>query len=346
MNGREMNNFACVIHPLNPKKDVSRKYPLLAKVLPTPLIHFLSRFWPPVYLSHITGVRSEATGKEIEGWLLACPFTARQMLKLPPQTVYKKLVQTGGLAQEMGANIMGLLAFTSVIGDGGVTVAQRLNIPITTGRSLTVAASVKELEEGARSVGIRPEAATAAVVGATGSIGLACAELLAPQVAELMLVGREASRLAKADAQAREAGARRVRTSTHIEAISEADMVLSTTNSTKPIIQPEHLKRGAVVCDVALPPDVSPRVARERDDVLAIDGGVMDVPGEVDFSFDFGLPPGKAYACMAETMVLALEERYESYSLGKQMQANRVHEIAQLAHKHGFRPSGLQMAHK
>ncbi|HET91076.1 MAG TPA: shikimate dehydrogenase [Chloroflexi bacterium] len=337
-----MGKFACVIHPLSPKKDVGRKYPLLAKVLPTPFIHFFSRFWPPLKLSQITGVRSESTGEEVEGWLLACPFTADQMLRLPSQTAYKKIVQTGRLAERLGAHILGLLAFTSVIGDGGVTVSQNLDIPITTGRSLTIAAAIEGLEEAARCHAIRPAAATAAVVGATGSIGSACAILLAPMVAELVLVGRLESHLAQVEAQVREAGARQVRTSTRIEAIGEADMVLSTTNTTRPVIYPQHLKQGAVICDVALPPDVSPRVAQERDDVLVIEGGVMDVPGPVDFHFDFGLPPRQAYACMAETMVLTLEERYETYSLGRQIQIERVREIAQLARKHGFRVTGSQ----
>ncbi|HEY71817.1 MAG: shikimate dehydrogenase [Chloroflexi bacterium] len=337
-----MSSFACVIHPVSPKQDVARKYPLLAKILPTPLVHFFSRFWPPVYLSRITGVRSEATGKEIEGWLLACPLTAEQMMRSPHQTAYKKIIQTGGLAQELGADIMGLLAFTSVIGDGGVTVAQNLNIPVTTGRSLTIAAAVEGLEQAAQHQNIQPQTATVAIVGATGSIGLACAKLLAPTVAELLLVGRSDSHLAGAEAQIRESGARRVRSSTNIEAIREADMVLSTTNATRPIILPEHLKHGAAVCDVALPPDVSPRVTQERDDVLVIDGGVMDVPGEVDFHFNFGLAPGRAYACMAETMVLALEGRRESYSLGKQIQIERVREIAKLARKHGFRLNDIR----
>jgi len=287
--------------------------------LPTALIHFFSRFWPPVYLSHVTGVRSEATGKEIEGWLLACPFTARQMVRLPPQTVYKKIVRTGRLAQRLGARILGLGAFASVVGDGGVTIARHLNIPVTTGHSLTVAVVVETLLEAARCRGIRPALTTAAVVGATGSIGSACAELLAPMVAELVLIGRRESRLAQVRARVETAGARLVRTSTRVEDIREARLVLSATSAAKPIIQPQHLKHGAVVCDVALPRDVSLRVARERDDVLLIEGGLVDVPGEVDFGFDFGLPPGKAYACMAEAMVLALEGRCESYSLGRQI---------------------------
>ncbi|MCX7680459.1 MAG: shikimate dehydrogenase [Anaerolineae bacterium] len=339
--GRGIGSFACVIHPLNPKQDVARKYPFLARVLPTPLIHFLSRFWPPVYLSRVSGVRSESTGKEASGWLLACPLTAGQMLRLPPATAYRKIVQTGRLAQKLGARILGLLAFTSVIGDGGLTIARRLNMPVTTGRSLTIAVALEELTEAARWQGIRPERATVAVVGATGSIGLACSRLLAPQVGALLMVGREETRLAMAAEMVRAAGAQQVRTTTRIEAIQEADIVLSATNASRPVIQPEHLKQGAVVCDVALPPDVSPRVVEERKDVLVIEGGVMDVPGTVDFGFNFGLPPGKAYACMAETMILALEERFENYSLGKEIETERVREIAQLARVHGFKPTVL-----
>jgi len=153
----EMDNFAVVIHPLKPKQDVARKYPLLARMVPAPLIHFLSRFWPPLYLSHVTGVRSEARGKEIEGWLLACPFTARPMVQMSPHTAYAKIVQTGRMAQSLGARILGLLAFASVIGDGGVTIAQRLGIPVTTGRTLTVAVAVEAVKEAARSRGIRYE---------------------------------------------------------------------------------------------------------------------------------------------------------------------------------------------
>jgi predicted amino acid dehydrogenase len=336
-----MDNFAFVIHPVDPKRDVARKYPRLARVLPTRLVHFLARFWPPVYLSHVTGVRSESAGKEIEGWLVACPFTARQALELPTRTVYNKIIAAGRLAQRMGAQILGLGAFTSVVGDAGMTVARYLDIPVTTGHSFTVAMAVEALEAGARCRDVRLDSSTVAVIGATGSIGRACAEVLAPRVGGLVLIGRSESRLAQVQSWVREAGARRVHASLQVEEIGEADLVLSATSAADSVILPEQLKHGAVVCDIALPPDVSPRVKRERNDVLAVAGGVVDVPGEVDFGFDFGLSPGKAYACMAETMILALDGRYESYSLGKHVQIERVREIARLARKHGFRLSAI-----
>jgi fatty aldehyde-generating acyl-ACP reductase len=336
-----MSGFAFVIHPVDPKRDVARKYPRLAKMLPTGLVHLLAHFWPPVYLSHITGVRSEDTGKEIEGWLVACPFTARQALELPTRAVYNKIIAAGRLAQRLGAQILGLGAFTSVVGDAGMTVARHLGIPVTTGHSLTVAMAVEALEEGARCKGVRLGSSTVAVIGATGSIGRACAELLAPAVDRLILIGRSEPRLAQVRAQVEEAGGQQVRTSLQVEEVCEADLVLSATSAADSVIQPEYLKRGAIVCDIALPPDVSPRVKQERSDVSIVAGGVVDVPGEVDFGFDFGLSSGKAYACMAETMVLALDGRYESYSLGKHIRVERVHEIARLARKHGFRLSAI-----
>jgi predicted amino acid dehydrogenase len=83
-------------------------------------------------------------------------------------------------------------------------------------------------------------------------------------------------------------------------------------------------------------------VAAARDDILVIDGGMVDVPGPVDFHFNFGFPPGKAYACMAETIALALEGRFEDYTLGKRLTRARVEEIGRIAARHGFRLSGFR----
>jgi predicted amino acid dehydrogenase len=331
-----MAEFAFVVHPIDAKRDIARKYPGLARVLPTAIIELMARLWPPIYLSQITGVRSGITSREIEGALLACPLTARQMLRLPPQVVYRKVVQTGYLAQDIESRILGLGAFTSVVGDGGVTISERLQVPVTTGNSLTVSFAVEGLEELAARRGIPLMAASVAVVGATGSIGLACAEMLAPLVRNLLLVGREENRLTQARARVEKRGALNVKVATAMSAIRKSDLVLSATNSTQPIILPQHLKHGALVCDVALPSDVSPRVKRERKDVSVLAGGIVDVPGDLNTGFDFDLPAGKTYACLVEVMVLALEERYENYSLGKHISIEKAYEIAHLAHKHGF----------
>src|SRR5512138_2719142 len=177
-----MDSFAFIIHPIDPKRDVSRKFPLLGKVLTERQIDFFSTFFPPVYLSEIEGIRSQATGKRVKGWFIACPYTPRRMLQLPVRTVYNKIIQTGRMAESLGAKILGLGAYTSVVGDAGVTIAKALDLPVTTGDAFTVSIAVQSMAAAADAMGIPLKGASAAVVGANGSIGRVCAELLSRQV--------------------------------------------------------------------------------------------------------------------------------------------------------------------
>lgn len=345
-----MDSFAFIIHPIDPKRDVSRKFPLLGRVLNEKQIDFFSTFFPPVYISEINGITSEATGREIKGWFIACPYTPKRMMELPERTVYRKIIQTGRLAEKLGAQILGLGAFTSVVGDAGVTIAKALDVPVTTGDSFTVSIAVTAIREAAKVMDIPLNSATAAVVGATGAIGQVCAELLADDVERLYLIGRREDALheLRDRLQARTERSRSVPAraelivSTKMDVLSKAQLILTVTSAIHDVIRPEHLQPGSVVCDVARPRDVSAMVAAARDDILVIDGGMVDIPGPVDFHFNFGFPPGKAYACMAETIALALEGRFEDYTLGKHLTRQRVEEIDQIAKRHGFRLSGFR----
>jgi len=261
---------------------------------------------------------------------------------LPAPSVYRKIVQTGRLAERLGAQILGLGAFTSVVGDAGVTIAKQLAIPVTTGDSYTVAVAVDSVRAAAAQLGIAPATATAAVVGATGAIGAAAAELIARAVRRLWLIGRRRPALEALRDRIQRRSTAEVLIGDDLTGLREADLILTVTSAVEAVIEPEHLKPGAVVCDVARPRDVSARVAAARDDVLVIDGGMVEVPGDVNFHFDFGFPPRMAYACMAETITLALEGRLESYTLGKDLTVDQVDEIARLAARHGFRLGGFR----
>lgn len=329
-----MDNFAFIIHPIDARQDVARKFPSLGR-LPVSFIDFLSRYIPPLTISHITGIQS-LTGKEIEGWFLACPMTARRLMTVPVDVAYRKIVKTGERARRLGARIIGLGAFTSVVGDAGVTVARRLKLPITTGNTYTVAATVRAILDAAAGNGIDLDRATAAVVGATGSIGRACARILAPRVAELIIVGRTEDRVSKIRQELLSSGAGQVVGTCAMDTLRKARLVIAASSARKPIIDSAHLSPGTVVCDVSRPFNVSEAVRSGRTDVQVINGGMIRVPGSVQFGFDFGMPPATAFACMAETMILALEGRYENYSLGRDISLEKVEEIERLAEKHGF----------
>jgi predicted amino acid dehydrogenase len=335
-----VERFAFVIHPLQ-VEDFARKYPF-TRFLPARWVESAFRRVPPLVVSQITGVRS-SQGAEAEGWFIGLPMTPRVMLESDPEFVYRRLVRCAQTASRLGARILGLGAFTKIVGDRGLTVAARSPIAVTTGNSYTAASAVEGALVAAQRLDISPAQARAAVVGATGAIGAACARLLARHVGHLTLVARGRERLERLVDQIRqEAGCSVEATDQVRRAVAEADIVLTVTSATAVLVEPEDLKPGAVVCDVARPRNVSREVYARRDDVLVLDGGVIQVPGEVDFGFDFGFPPGTCEACMAETMILALEGRYESYTLGAEVQLERVEEIAGLARKHGFRLAGFR----
>jgi predicted amino acid dehydrogenase len=338
-----VDTFAFIIHPVNPKRDISRKYPLLGKIATDWMVYHISPLFPPVYLSEVEGVRSESTGKEIKGWLIACPLSPVHFWGLPEKRVYRKIIDTGRLAEKLGARILGLGAFTSVIGDAGITIAQALDIPVTTGDAYTIAVAIQATQKAAQLLDIPIASAVTAIVGASGAIGRVCALLLADQVGQLILIGKRQELLDQLKSELESRGsAAQVTVSTNVADIHLAQLILTVTSSTEAVIQPEYIQSGSVICDVARPRDVALKVRGARQDVLVIDGGMVEVPGNVNFHFDFGLPPGLAFACMAETMALALEGRFEDYTLGKYINIERVNEIAGIAEKHGFKLSGFR----
>ena len=340
--------FAFVIHPTS-LDDVVRYEPgavgkgaaIIGKIME----------WMPAYASvHVTGVRT-IDGRETEGWFVAAPYMPDAMLALPRETVYAKILDAIKIGADLGAEIVGLGAFTGVVGDAGITISERSPIPVTTGNSLTIAAGVASLLRGAREMEVDLAAATAVVIGATGSIGSACVELIAPHVSEVVLVARNRTRLEKLASELRERLTCRLTISTDVrDAVSRGHLVLTATTSTQELIEPSDLQTGAVVCELSLPHDVGRRVAVERPDVLVTEGGNIRVPGMPRFArvrepgrdFDLGLPPRTALACMSETMVLALENRREHYTLGRGIDLAKVREIEALATRAGFELAGMR----
>jgi fatty aldehyde-generating acyl-ACP reductase len=343
-----MAKFCFVIHPLS-FEDVVRYEPgargkgqaIIAKIL---------EWMPPWAAAHVTGVRTP-DGRETEGWFIGAGLLPAQMLELPREKVYDRILKAIQIGADLGAQVAGLGAFTGVVGDGGITINERSPIPVTTGNSLTIAAGVRSLFRGADEMGIDASRTTAVVVGATGSIGGACVELIAPHVAHVIMVARNETRLRKFHENlAARLPCESSYTTDISDAVRRADLVLTATSSTQDVIEPEDLRTGAVVCEISLPHDVSRRVAVERPDVLVVEGGNLRVPGDMHWwrvrepgeTFDMGLPQGTALACMSETMVLALENRCEPYTLGRGIDVAKVREIDDLAARAGFQLADMR----
>jgi predicted amino acid dehydrogenase len=349
---RRVNRFAFVIHPLSREYlKASRPIELASRVAPSvvlPILERLIAYWPPFVYSRVTGIRSPA-GVEAEGWLITVGGTPKELLAHSPEFTYRRLLEAASIAERLGAQIMGLGAFTKVVGDAGVTVARRASIPITTGNSYSASGALWAAADAVKRMGLLSRdargkvAGKAMVVGATGAIGSACARLLAMSFEEVHLVSPEISKLlALRETIVQDTPDAILHLSSRAdESLREMDLIVTATSGAgKRILDIMKVKPGCVITDVARPLDLPRSEVAKRPDVLVIESGEIQLPGDVEMR-DIGLPKGVVYACLAETIVLALEGRFESYTVGRNIQWEKVKEIYKLGLKHGMRLAAI-----
>ncbi|MGE5223951.1 MAG: serine carboxypeptidase, partial [Omnitrophica WOR_2 bacterium] len=341
-----INKFAFVIHPLDVEFIHKHRYFRWTRYLPDWIVEPVAAYIPPIYLSKITGGKSPTTGQKIEGHLIALGATPRQMMSHSERFTYLRLNQSARMAERKGARIMGLGAFTSVVGDAGITVAHEADIAITSGNSLTVAATLEAAKQAVVKMGaVDLTRGRAMVIGATGSIGSVCARLLAQAIYDVVLVSIEPEKLIdlKRTIQSETPGAKVTISLKSEDLVAGCDLIVTATSAFgQRVLDITRCKPGAVICDVARPPDINPAEAALRPDVLVIESGEVLIPGDINFGYDIGLPPKTSYACLAETALLAMEGRFEDYTLGRNITMERVKEIYHLFKKHQFQLAGLR----
>ena len=345
---KRVNRFAFVIHPLSQEyfKKV-KPIEMLSYVSPPVFMDTLEKamaYMPPFVYSKVTGIKSP-TGVEAEGWLISVGGTPKEIMSHDPEFTYRRLLEAARIAKQLGAQIMGLGAFTKVVGDAGATVAKRAPLPITTGNSYSASGALWAAHDALLRLRLLPEprpgkkiAMKAMVVGATGAIGSVCARLLAMVAEEVTMVSPETAKLLslKESILQETPGAQLFLASRADKDIAGMDMIVTATSGAgKKILDIMKVKPGCVITDVARPLDLPPTEVAKRPDVLVIESGEIQLPGEVKMK-NIGLPENVAYACLAETIVLALEGKFESFTVGRNIEWEKVREIYRLGIKHGM----------
>ena len=304
---------------------------------------------PPFVYSLVTGIRSP-TGVEAEGWLISVGGTPREIMSRSPEFTYRRLLDAAKIARKLGAQIMGLGAFTKVVGDAGATVAKRAPLPITTGNSYSASGALWAAHDAVLKLGLVPRPNgrekvkfKAMVVGATGAIGSVCARLLVQVAEEVYMVSPETAKLlALKESILKETPQAKMFLSARADKdIADMDMIVTATSGAgKKVLDIMKVKPGCVITDVARPLDLPPEEVAKRPDVLVIESGEIELPGDVSMK-NIGLPKNVAYACLAETIVLALEGRFESFTVGRAIEWEKVREIYKLGLKHGMKLAAI-----
>lgn len=333
-------NFAFLIHSRD-YTDVQRKFKI-AKYLPKSWVEFWCLHWPPIVVSTVTGFKSQKTGEENKGWLIAIPMTAKQMME-NREMAKRKIVKAIKKAEKLGAGIVGLGALTSSVTNGGLDIADKAGVLITTGNSLTAGIAVKHTQE---IIEKNSNIQTIAIVGATGSIGQAITKILTANYPEknYMVFARTEATLETLINQVKQKinGIKINGYLNDIESLSEADLVIVATSAAGAIIKSSHLKNNAIIYDVTQPQNVDKKILSERPDVAIYDGGLVIIPF-LNKKLPFGLPPKTVFACFAETSLLAMEDHTESRSFIGKADLQQVNNMLVAMEKYNFYPSPLTL---
>ena len=348
---RNIRRFAFVVHPLS-QEYIKKGFPV-PKSTPRFImdkVETLAAYMPPMVYCKMSNIVSPA-GAEAEGWLISVGGTPKEMLSHSPEFTYRRLLHAAKIAEGLGAQIMGLGAFTKVVGDAGITVARRASIPITTGNSYSASGALWAAADAMRRMGLIKPAkgskrvpAKTMVIGATGSIGSVSARLLAMAFDEVVIAGRDIKKLNELrDSILRDTPDARVISSTDYDSLlGDMDMIVtSTSGAGKKILDITKVKPGCVITDVARPLDLPPEEVAKRPDVLVIESGEIELPTPVKGMKSIGLPKNVIYACLAETIVLALEGRFEVFTIGRDTEWEKVKEIYKLGIKHGMKLAAI-----
>lgn len=334
--------FAFLVHPRD-LGDVFKKYPLL-KFLPNSVVEFfLLKFWPPVFVAKITGLKSKDGGELIDGCVISVPMTARQMME-HREVALKKILEAAIFAKKLGAGIIGLGALTSSFSKGGLDLIDKVDVNITTGHAYTAFNVTRNVFELCNILGLDKNKVTIAIVGAAGSIGSTCAMILAREgYGNFLLVDLERK---SHFFEELELGLKKinneivVKFSHQIRDIITADVIITATNAPEALVRSEDLKIGAVIVDDAQPSDISEDVF-ERDDVLVVSAGVVETPN-IETHFDMGLVDKfDNYCCLAELLILA-SNKWDNHYIINRATLESVDEISEWGSSLGFKLAKFQ----
>jgi predicted amino acid dehydrogenase len=299
-----MRSFAFLLHPSNSAQ--------------------LRSLWPWSWLIPLKDNQSikvfplpnipSSQGKVVSGYLLGLPLVTQQLLELKPESLKEKLCAAVGIAKRLNVAILGISGMlSSLLAGQERSGLGRLEIPLTNGNVFTAWSVFEAVYRIAKLKGLNLSECQVCIIAQNKQIGSLCAHRLAAYTKNIIL----------ADTQ-----------ENLPQALEDAQIVINADTALEQIIASD-LKSNVIICNI-LPCMVDPKKRKLRPDITFMQAGLIKLPYSIKLAINLGLPRGIVCAALGETLLLALEERFSDYSLGENINPDKVEEIADIAVRHGF----------
>ena len=300
-------------------------------------------FIPPRELFRVK-VKSQ-TGTEINGAYIETFITPDTLTTNNLRSNLAKVRAAAACAEKLGARIVTLGGFTSIVLEGNLDLlSSNQTIAYTTGNTLTASFIVKGIEFVTAQKGIDLNDANVLIIGATGDIGQACVQYFKHKVSKLLLCARNDNRLKKLAEIIRDEKISVKHSTSYKELIAEADIIICVASTSE--FKIENCKKGAIVCDAGYPKNIQSSTEVEFPSIFH--GGMGCVSQGYEFSPDYlkyfyRFPfPYITHGCILEAMVLAFENKLESFSNGKgKITTENMEEIFAMSNRHGIQLAPL-----
>lgn len=327
-----MHTFAFLFNPID-MRHIREFWPL-TRLMPD---FFLKTFLKDqgFKISQLKTFKSSQE-KEIQGYFIVSPMLPEQMAELDEEMVLDKIITASYLARDLGAELLGLGGYASVVADKKPMLHKHLKTPVTSGTSLTAWSVVEAVHRMAKTKKVELKNSTLAITAATSSIGSLCGRKLAQNFSKIVLCDKNPQKLGNLRQDILELNQLEVLIEEdESKAVKGADIVIAASAEKDSSFPLEDLKPDAIVLDVCLSRHLSAK-SNHCHDITVIEGGIVKLPPQDHSHINMGLPKDMVCASMAETMILAFEERFATCSLGENINLDKLEPIADLAVRHGF----------
>lgn len=305
--------IAFLHHPIHAEEEMLGDAPGLAGLPLVERRELVGRFQTLLELHPFVSFSRSLFGGRL--WMagITLPATPAALERVRRSLVRRRIQEAVDLAASIGCTVATLGAQTSILSVNGTALRAPAGLRLCTGNTLTAAIALEQIAGATGPVGI---------VGAAGNIGRAMAAL----VDDPLLVGRPGS-------EARLESLGRGRVSTNLDDLRSCGVIVLATSASEPVLLPRHVAadRSVLIADLAQPPACSPSVPVERPNAKLLAAGLVRLPEDPDFAMSTHTPPGVAFACAAEAMLVALEDA--ELELTGDVRPENVRRLAEMARR-------------
>lgn len=282
------------------------KFAILGHLIDNNDINNLPKEW--IHKKYIYSQEFNINGTK--GYITGLKLTAKQIMNLPRDKIRNIILDACIFIQnEFNVDLIQLGALTTSVTSGGKWLIDQKKFEgyFNHGDSYTATVVYQTVFKILEQQQINSEECSLSIVGAYGIIGEALAKKLVPKFEKSILIGRRNSKLEEL----------KLKLNGNFEITNElktknCDIVITATSHPTALLKSTNLKKNAIIIDVSQPPNLSYDVCRQRNDIIRVDGGFVDIP-EYCPQIIPALPKGKVFSCVAEVIMQAMEEERKNH---------------------------------